>query len=125
VCATFYVLLLFTALLSPYLWKENCLDSGQASAFERIQSFEGSQQREGLVVPMRYFCSKNTNLSHVSMYRFLVSTCAHIYNNTYPTSPSLFKLCGLTYNQYFDKRKKTCPVYGAKYFISFLILFHM
>ena len=36
-CATFYLLLLFTALLSPYLWKENCLDPGQASAFERVQ----------------------------------------------------------------------------------------
>jgi hypothetical protein len=38
VCATFYLLILFTALLSPYLWKENSLDPGQAFAFERMQT---------------------------------------------------------------------------------------
>jgi hypothetical protein len=36
----------------------------------------------------------------------MISTCAHKYNNTYPIPPSLFKLCELTYNQYFNKRKK-------------------
>ena len=43
VCATFYLLILFTALLSPYLWKENCLDPGQASASERIQTLRVSK----------------------------------------------------------------------------------
>jgi len=58
VCATFYLLPLFTALLSPYLWKENCLDPGQASAFERIQSLRVTTKGRVFVLPMRHFCGK-------------------------------------------------------------------